>query len=366
MKTILIAHNYTTKSYSDMSYSLAHHLADNGYNVVFISHNPYFDESFTVKKNTGEIVVYSWSSQKRPTGFNDAIWFAKIYFKHKPNIVIGHFVGSNFSTILSKIFSLGKVKTFEYYHALYEQILYDTTISKLKRKFLFLRKKIIYKYFINNLICPSKLANDDLIKYFNLNKGIVILNPLRDRFVEDSKVISSNDQKIITFLGRLDGAKGIEDLIFAYNLYVEKNPNTLLKLRLIGKGNLANFVKENVLLNSNIEFIEGISYEEVDKYLSESYFNVIPSKTDNLPTVGIESLMNAVPIIISNSTGLTYYLNDKIDCFKIDSNVESIYKVFEEIEREHFDYFIMKNNARKVYQENFGMDNYIKSIVKFL
>lgn len=366
MKTILIAHNYTTKSYSDMSYSLAHHLADNGYNVVFISHNPYFDESFTVKKNIGNIFVYSWSSQSRPTGFKDAFWFAKIYFRHKPNVVIGHFVGSNFSTILSKIFSLGKVKTFEYYHALYEQILYDKSIPKFKRKFLFLRKKIIYKYFINSLICPSKLAYDDLVKYFNLKKGIIILNPLRDRFEESHNTNRFEGQKVFTYLGRLDGAKGIEDLVFAYNLYVEKYPNTLLKLRLIGKGNLANFVRENVSFNPNIEFIEGVSYEEVDKYLSESYFNVIPSKTDNLPTVGIESLMNAVPIIISNTTGLTHYLNDKVDCFKIDSNVESIYKVFEEIEKEHFDYSLMKNNARKVYQENFGMDNYIQSIVKIL
>jgi glycosyltransferase involved in cell wall biosynthesis len=328
MKTILIAHNYTTNSYSDMSYSLAHHLADNGYNVVFISHNPYFEESFIVNKNIGKIFVYSWSSKKRPTKINDAICFAKIYFKHKPNIVIGHFVGSNFSTILSKIFSFGKVKTFEYYHALYEQIMYDKSISKFKSSFLFFRKKMIYKYFINNLICPSKLANEDLIKYFKLNKGIVILNPLKDRFKEKPISYHYKNEKLITYLGRLDDAKGIEDLVLAYNKYIEKNPNSIVKLRIIGKGNLANFVKENIVINSKIEFIEGISYEEVDHYLSESYFNIIPSKTDNLPTVGIESLMNAVPIIISNSTGLTHYLEDNVNCFKIDSNIDSILKVF--------------------------------------
>lgn len=366
MKTILIAHNYTTKSYSDMSYTLAHHLADNGYNVVFISHNPYFDKSFSVKKNNGEITVYSWSSQKRPTGFQDAVWFAKIYFKHKPKVIIGHFVGSNFSTILSKCFSFGNVKTFEYYHALYEQILFDKSISKLKRNFLFFRKKLIYKYFINNLICPSKLANDDLIKYFKLDKGITVLNPLRDRYVENNKFETNNEQKLITFLGRLDEAKGIEDLIIAFNLYVQNYPNTSIRLRLIGKGNLANFVKENRNLNDKIQFIEGISYEEVDTFLSESYFTIIPSKSDNLPTVGIESLMNAVPIIISNATGLTHYLTDNVNCFKIDSNSNAIYEIFEKIEFQDFNYSKMRLNARLVYKEHFAMDNYIRSIVKIL
>lgn len=366
MKTILIAHNYTTKSYSDMSYSLAHHLADTGYNVVFISHNPYFDKSFSVKKNKGEIFVYSWSSQKRPTGFQDAVWFAKIYFKHKPELVIGHFVGSNFSTILSKCFSFGKVKTFEYYHALYEQILYDKSISAFKRNFLFLRKKLIYKFFINHLICPSKMAKDDLIKYFNLDKGIVVLNPLRDRYVANNTNVIDEKHKLITFLGRLDEAKGIEDLVLAFNLFVQNYPKTTVKLRLIGKGNLANFVKENMKLNPLIQFIEGISYDQVDTYLSESYFNIIPSKSDNLPTVGIESLMNGVPIIISNSTGLTHYLEDTVNCFKVDSNIEAIYTIFEKIEWQKFDYSKMKDNARIVYKENFGMDHYIHSIVKIL
>ena len=104
MKTILIAHNYSENSFATMSYHLAHHLADMGHKVVFISHKPFFLEKQFIKKVKGEIIVYSWPTQKRPTSVIDAIWFSKIYLKYKPEIIIAHFVGSNITISLSKIF----------------------------------------------------------------------------------------------------------------------------------------------------------------------------------------------------------------------------------------------------------------------
>ena len=55
MKTILIAHNYSETSFSAMSYHLAHHLADLGHKVVFISHKPYFSEKLVINANNNRI-----------------------------------------------------------------------------------------------------------------------------------------------------------------------------------------------------------------------------------------------------------------------------------------------------------------------
>lgn len=110
MKTIVIAHNYSESSFATMSYHLSHHLANLGNRVIFISHHPYFSEKQIIKKGKGEVIVCSWPTEKRPTSIKDFFWYAKLYLKYKPEIVIGHFVGSNITVSVSKILSFGKVK----------------------------------------------------------------------------------------------------------------------------------------------------------------------------------------------------------------------------------------------------------------
>jgi hypothetical protein len=100
---------------------------------VFISHQQYFTKELVIKKGKGEIIVFSWLTIKRQTTLNDFFWFAKLYFKYKPEIVIGHFVGCNIAVSVSKILSLGNVKTFEYYHTLSTQILADLHNITLKQ-----------------------------------------------------------------------------------------------------------------------------------------------------------------------------------------------------------------------------------------
>lgn len=143
-KTILIAHNYSENSFAAMSYHLAHHLAELGNKVVFISHKPFFKEMKTIEKGKGEIIVLSWSSLKRPTTIKDFVWFTKIYFRYKPQLLIGHFVGSNISIMMAKLLSWGKIKTFAYYHTLTSQIALDSKNNVYKSKWLRFRKRLFF------------------------------------------------------------------------------------------------------------------------------------------------------------------------------------------------------------------------------
>jgi len=108
-----------------------------------MSHHPYFPEKKVISKEKGEIIVFSWSTTKRPTTLKDFIWYAKIHYQYKPDIVIGHFVGSNISVLVSKIASLGKVKTYEYYHTLSSQIITDSKRINLKQRLLFSEKMVL-------------------------------------------------------------------------------------------------------------------------------------------------------------------------------------------------------------------------------
>ncbi|WP_264535024.1 glycosyltransferase family 4 protein [Flavobacterium sp. N1736] len=355
MKTILIAHNYTENSFASMSYYLAHHLADLGNRVIFISHNPFFKEKEIIKKEKGEIIVYSWSTQKRPTSIKDVLWFSKIYFKYKPDVVVGHFVGANISIAISKILSFGRAKTFAYYHTLSDQISKDQKHSGIKHNMFFLRKKMFYKLFCNVVVCPSELAKLDLEKYYSVTKGIVFLNPMKDRFKGKT---DNSENIVISFLGRLDPSKGILDLVTAFKTYCDKIKTTNIILNIAGTGSQEKEIKELIKNSENIVYFGGLPYDKIDDYLCKSHFAIIPSKVDNLPTVGLEAMMNQTPLLISNATGLTKYVEDGNECFKFDSNQESMVSIFERVESNFNLQPQMSANARNTFLLKFTIDNY--------
>jgi glycosyltransferase involved in cell wall biosynthesis len=356
MKTILIAHNYIETSFSAMSFHFAHHLANLGHKVVFISHKPYFSEKQIIKTENGEINLFSWSSEDRPTSFADFIWFYKIYKQNKPDIVIGHFVGSNISILVSKMLSLGSVKTFEYYHTLSDQILTDLKKVSLKQKLFFFRKRIFYKLFCDQLVCPSQLAKEDLALFFGIKNSFVLLNPMIDRFTK--KEIFSKDSITISYLGRFDLSKGVIDLMEAFLKYKDKNPSSKIILNIAGGGQQTAEIEKLAKESEAIQYVGYLEYDKIDSYLNNANFTIIPSKFDNLPTVGLESLMNQTPLLISNNTGLTNYLVDGKDCFKFDPTVESMMDLFKKVE-DNFDcYTQMSIEARATFIDKFSIQRY--------
>jgi glycosyltransferase involved in cell wall biosynthesis len=364
MKTILIAHNYTEKSFSSMSFNLAHHLADLGNRIIFISHRPFFKDMKIIKKGKGQVILFSWPSEKRPTSFKDVFWFVKIYLKYKPEVVIGHFVGSNITIAISKLLSFGKTRTFGYYHTLSEQISSDQKKTLRKQKILFYRKMIFYKAFCDVIICPSILAKKDLESFYSFKRGIVLLNPMVDRF--ESERVKDDDKIFVSYLGRLDPSKGIVDLINAFKIYKANFKNSKIILNIAGSGGLEMEIRKLMHNVPSVIFFGGLEYDKVDNYLNHSHFTIIPSKIDNLPTVGIESLMNKTPLLISNSTGLTHYLIDGKECFKFNPNVDSIVALFEKVESNFNIHEQMSKDARNTFLNLFSMDTYCNEFSKMI
>lgn len=360
MKTILIAHNYSEVSFSAMSYHLAHHLADLGHQVIFVSHHPYFLEKRIVNKGKGEISIYSWPTTKRPTLIRDFTWYVSVYFKYKPDVIIGHFVGSNISLSVSKLLSFGQVKTFEYYHTLTDQLLADLKKTSIKQKMLFFRKKIFYDLFCDVIICPSALAKKNLKDFYFIDKGLVMLNPIKDRF--KNKIAIDKDIITISYLGRLDPSKGVVDLITAFTLYKNRFRNSKIILNIAGTGSQEVEIRELIKDNLAINYLGGLPYDAIDDYLNKSHFVIIPSKFDNLPTVGLESMMNQTPLLLSNTIGLASYLTEGKECFKFEPNADSMVSLFDKIENNFHLYEQMSFNARSTFLDKFGMDTYCKSI----
>ena len=363
MKTIFIAHNFDTNSFAAMSHGLAHHLADNGFRVVFISHFPYLEIPERISKTNGEIIVCSWPTKKRPTNFIDFYWFTKIYFQYKPDFVLGHFVGSNITIMLSKILSFGKVKTFDYYHTITGAIIADLKQITFKQKLLFYRKKLFYSWFCDLVFCPSDIAKVDLETFFSCSKGVVILNPIADRNTD--KNVFFDKKIIVSYLGRLEPTKGVLEMIQAFRNYNNKNSDSRILLQIAGGGSLENEVLKRVKNDTDIVFIGSLPYSEIDNFLTSSNYTIIPSKHDNLPTVGLESLMLGRPLLISTSTGLTKYVTDTLNAFVFEFDSEAIENTFEKAEYNFFNIQSLSQNARILFEKKFTMKQYFETITPF-
>ncbi len=347
-----------------MSYYLARSIASEGNKVVFISYRPFFNKAFDENVEKGKLIVHSWPTENRPVKFRDAIWFAKLYLKYKPSVIISHFVSVNITIILSKILSLGKVKTFPYYHTLSSQIQQDVSSSFFKKVIKKIRKQLVYKWFANAIICPSDLAKEDLKIHFKNSKGIKIVNPIRDRFKEKEDL--NPDFIEISYLGRLEPSKGVIDLVNAFLKYKMGHQGSRIILNIAGSGSQYNEIQELSRDHTDIIFFGALPYNEIDAYLNKSHYAIIPSKFDNLPTVGLEAMMNGTPVLISDNTGLSLELTDGVECFKFNPTIEGMLILFDKIEKNIISHKIMSGNARKTFSEKFGVESYSNAMKKII
>ena len=346
-----------------MSYFLAHYWAENGHDIVFISHKPYFGIPTNERVNNNNLYIYSWSSIKRPNSLNDFWHFIKIFYKHKPKIIIGHFVGANISILVSKILTLGKVKTFDYYHTLSSQQYLDGSISRFKT----FRKYIYYKYFVDNVLANSHLALKDFESFYDLNNGVPHLTPLPDRFKNDTcrnlgDFLEKKDKLKLGFIGRIDKSKGIIELLNAFKkLDIDK-----FELSIVGGyGKLGNLFSSQEWILPNLNYCGEISYDQIDVFIQNCDLIIIPSISDNLVTVGIETLMNNVCLLLSKNTGLAAYLEDK-DCVKINPESEDIYDKLIELYNNQQIIRDTANNGRLKYKSIFSLNNYFKTMDKII
>ncbi len=361
MKTIFITHNFRRTSFSEMSVDLAIHLAELGNDVIFVSYRPFYEfpEEYPTKK--GKLIIYSWPTKKRPTRFVDFVFFIKLYLKYKPDIVLTHFTSATVTITVSKLLSVGKVKTFDYYHTLTSQIKIGENLL-ISHK---IRKIIFYRLFVDCIICVSDMARLDLVKHFycNPNKAITVLNPLKDRYKNQSETPKI---KKIHYLGGLNKAKGIEILIDAFEAYLNQNPTSNLHLTIAGGGHITENIISRIKSIYKITYIDELSYDAIDNFIVDSYAIIIPSLHDAFNLVGIETLMNKKLLAISTNTGLAQYLTLS-ECLKFKPEFEDIFITlgkFEKMEEKEYSLFI--ENGRSKYLQLFNIEDYLKKMINLL
>ncbi|MFH1366684.1 MAG: glycosyltransferase family 4 protein [Patescibacteria group bacterium] len=110
----------------------------------------------------------------------------------------------------------------------------------------------------------------------------------------------SGNNKIITFVGRLIEAKGVQDLIEVYYYLSHKYKITLL---IIGKGNFEYKLKEKAKDFKDIIFLGEITKEEIVDILSVTDIFINPSYSEGLPTSVLEAGACSCPVVATDVGG---------------------------------------------------------------
>lgn len=177
----------------------------------------------------------------------------------------------------------------------------------------------------DRLICLTEHTVSLLIETarIDVKKTKVINNSLRDIYriisIEDKNAIRQKynilpQTKIIFYAGRLTEAKGVFELIKAF-----REISGLYNVRLIiaGDGDFDRLIPATKESCCDITFTGRLDNERLYQFYSIADIGVVPSIYEEFGLVAIEMMMHCLPVIVSDTGGLTEIVKDGINGLKV-------------------------------------------------
>ena len=178
----------------------------------------------------------------------------------------------------------------------------------------------------DKIVCLSQYTKQLLSEAYNIQckKIYLIRNGLQDnatilREEEKNKLKKSlyfnEEEKLILYVGRLDKYKGGAELLEAFRILLENNSN--FRLIIIGSGNDSIYFQQTENIWSKVIFTGRIDKDLVYKFYQIADVGVIPSFSEQCSYVAIEMMMHGLPIVGTDSTGLSEMILDGINGYKV-------------------------------------------------
>lgn len=120
---------------------------------------------------------------------------------------------------------------------------------------------------------------------------------------------------LLIFAGRLDEVKGIAFLIQAFKKVLERHANT--KLLIAGDGSFNQWLKEAESIWPQIIFTGRIEKDVLYELYQIADIGIISSIYEEFGFVAIEMMMHQLPIIVTDTGGLSEIVEDKISGLKV-------------------------------------------------
>lgn len=167
----------------------------------------------------------------------------------------------------------------------------------------------------DKVICLSDSTNNLLINTYKVPQEKIHLIPngypetcsqyalsMRQQLRKELGI--EQDERVLLFVGRTVKAKGIDDLLTAFeNLWKSDN-----RMRLVIAGEvfrLNDFAKLTPYSASHITYTGLISKEQLQKWYQISDIGVLPSYTEQCSYTGMEMMANELLIVTTDGNGLT-------------------------------------------------------------
>ncbi|MFH1822850.1 MAG: glycosyltransferase family 4 protein [Patescibacteria group bacterium] len=129
-----------------------------------------------------------------------------------------------------------------------------------------------------------------------------------------SRLCIKDEYKIVTFIGRMIEAKGVQDLISVIN---EIGNHIKIKLLLVGDGKFKDALVNMAIENKNIIFLGEKNQEEIVNILSITDVFVNPSYSEGLPTSVLEAGACSCAVVASDVGGTNEIIENEINGFLV-------------------------------------------------
>lgn len=282
--------------------------------------------------------------------------------------------------ITSQLYKIFKNKRYDIVHGhLWPTLYYLGFMQKLNKsaKFIFtehntwnkrrkhrILKKIesIFYSSYDSIIAISTETKSGLVKWQpQLEKKITILE--NGVTIPACSKTSYNLRKPISllFVGRLVKQKGVDIAIKAIGGLTKKGFN--LKLTIVGRGEEEQYLKE-LAQELPIDFLGARA--NISKIMNTHDIILIPSRWEGFGLVAIEAALVGIPIIASKVDALSRIIeNEKSGLLFSPENINELQEkiiclIHSDALRQE-----LANNAKKVAEDNWTMDKYIKNFLRF-
>lgn len=256
---------------------------------------------------------------------------------------------------------------------LFMSILKKKRIDRNKKETLLYKDFIITKSFFklsDKIVCLSQFSMNLASDIYGINESKIklIFNALPDKaytILEKKRKYSLwKNERILLFVGRLVEQKGVVALVKAFRILLQKHKN--IRLLIVGNGNYDCVLCECNDIWQHITFTGNITREKLYQLYQLADIGILPSFNEQCSYVIIEMMMHGLPIVSTDSTGLSEMIKNGYNGYKVhvegDIESERFIKDLEHyidtlllLPKEDLDSF--KRNSRNLYLSKYNMAN---------
>lgn len=179
---------------------------------------------------------------------------------------------------------------------------------------------------VDKFVCVANHTLNSFIRAGNIDisKCIIVNNALRDEYSPVSletkhslrgKYRIGKEEAVVLYVGRLDYVKGVRFLLEAFNLVLEREPAA--HLFLVGEGEFSSCMSWAKNNWSHISFTGRLPREQVFDFYKFADVGVVCSLHEEFGLVATEMMMNKLPIIVSDTGGLSEIIDHRVSGIKI-------------------------------------------------